>query len=76
MKKSVHLVMGQQIHVHRKFLLESIFQHFMESGFVSVLCCEFPFMPDSRDFSNCTGNYAENDKFFTQNHEENFRSQI
>ena len=69
-------MMGQQIHVHGKFMVESNFQHFMESGFVSVICCEFQFMPDSRNFSNCTGNYAEIDTFFTQNHEQNCRSHI
>ena len=57
------------IHVDRKFLLENNFQHFRESRFGLVLCCEFPLTSNSHNFSNCTWIYAEIDKFFTQNHE-------
>ena len=45
-------VMGQWIHVHRKFTLESNFQHFTEFHFTSLLCCEFPVTRDSHEFSN------------------------
>ena len=63
-------------HIDGKIMHKRTFSHFIESGFTSVLYCEFQFMPDSHNFGNCTGKYAENDKFFTQNHKENFRSHI
>ena len=42
------------IRVHGKFTLQSNFNHFTESHFTLVLCCEFPFMPDSRNFYDFT----------------------
>ena len=39
------LVMGQGIHIHWKFMLESNLQHFRESRFNLVLYCEFPLTP-------------------------------
>ena len=46
------LMMVQWIHVHGKF--KSNFRYFTESCFTSVLCLEFRFVLDSRDFSNFT----------------------
>ena len=40
---------------------------FAESYFTSNLCREFLFKPSSRNFSNFRLNYADIDKFFTQN---------
>ena len=55
--------------IHRKFIHESIFQHFTNSCFTSVLCSEFLFTLDSRDFSNFMWNHIEIDRYFTQNQE-------
>ena len=50
--------MGQWI--HRKFMLESNFQHFTESLFTPVLNCKIPFKYDSCIPTNCMRNHGKN----------------
>ena len=45
-----------------KFMLESSFQHFMESCFTSVLCHEFLFMPNSHNLFNLHKNKQNHEK--------------
>ena len=44
------------------------FQHFTESRFTLVLCCDFPFTPDSHNYRNSIWNHSKIGNFFTQNH--------